>query len=341
MPTDLYPDYPMGTLHPESEAVLRELQAASAKPLSALSPREARACPLPEAWLGSVDPGVRIGNQVIPGRKGPIPIRTYSAGSASAQPLLVFFHGGGFVLGTLDEFDAFCAGLAGKGACTVVSVDYRLAPEHRFPAAFEDAWAAILWIAAHGEELGGDPERIAVAGDSAGGNLAAGLCLQARDQGFPRISLQVLLCPWVDLSDSAEAAPSFRAFGQGLWLSAANLRWYRDHYVETPAQADHPLASPLRAESLVGLPPALVLTAEFDVLAAQGRAYAHRLEEAGVPVTFRQHPGMLHDFLVMPGKFSEARTAFGQIAEAIHASFHAPGTRKSPETGQCLALARG
>jgi acetyl esterase len=315
-----YPTYTAGTLHPESQRVLEEIRAAASKPLVSMTPDEARADFLPSAWLGEPRPNVTVRSRTLPGPAGPIPVKAYTPAEAGPWPILVFYHGGGFVLGALEEFDTLCTFLAEGSGCLVVSVGYRLAPEARFPAALEDASAALAWVADHGEELGGDPAQIAVAGDSAGGNLAAGVALQAAQAGSPELALQVLLCPWVDLSDGAEAAPSFHHFGEGLWLSRANIRWYRDHYVETPAQADHPLASPLKAKTLAGLPPALVLTAEFDVLADQGRAYAQRLEADGVPVTFRAYPGMLHDFVTLPGKFSEARTAIRQITEALRAA---------------------
>lgn len=315
--SDFYPDYTLGRLHPESEAVLREIEASASKPLTSMSLQEARASFLERSWLGEVAAEVRIEARRIAGPGGEIPIRIYTSGNEGPRPILVFFHGGGFVLGTLDEFDPFCAFLSEGGACTVVSVDYRLAPEHRFPGAVEDAVAALRWVASHAAELGGDPSRLAVAGDSAGANLASVLGQMTRDPGFPALSLQILICPWVDLSDASETEASFRHFGGGLWLSRANLRWYRDHYVERAESAEHSLASPLRAERFQGVPPALIITAEFDVLADQGRAYALRLEEAGVPVTFRQYPGMLHDFVVLPGKFTEARAAIEQITEAL------------------------
>ena len=315
-----YPDYLDGQLHPEAEALLRGIQAAQARPLVALSPEEARASFLPEAWLGPVAPEVRIGERMLPGPAGPVGIRIYAGGGAAPRPVLVFFHGGGFVLGTLPEFDAFCARLALGADCVVVSVDYRLAPEHRFPGAFEDAWAALRWVGVHASEFAGNPERMAVAGDSAGANLAAGMGLLARDAGL-RLSAQVLLCPWVDLREGAEAADAFKAFGDGLWLSTANIRWYRDHYLGCSGRAEEPRVSPLLAGNFQGLPPALVITAEFDVLADQGRAYAQRLEGAGVPVDFRAYPGMLHDFATLPGCFSDAEGAIGQVASFLRKAF--------------------
>jgi acetyl esterase len=316
MTAAFYPTYGKGKLHPEAEAVLAEIAASGSKPLSALSPEEARASFLDPSWLGETPSGIAIHNL-----HGPVPLRAYTPVGPVPRPVLLFFHGGGFVLGTLDEFDPFCMALAQGAECLVVSVDYRLAPEHRFPAAPEDAMAALQWVATHAEALGGDPARIAVIGDSAGANLAAGVSRLARDAGFPRIIFQVLLCPWVDLTDEAETSDSFHHFGEGLWLSRANIRWFRGHYTDKPEQ---PLASPLKAERFEGLPPALVLAAEFDVLADQGRDYARKLEEAGVPVLFRENPGMLHDFVVLPGRFGAAREAINLITDALRTAFRMP-----------------
>ena len=315
-----YPDYSAGRLHPEAEVLLCGIQATQARPLVTLNPVEARASFLPDAWLGPVAPEVRISQQMLPGPAGPAGIRIYAGRGSTPRPVLVFFHGGGFVLGALPEFDAFCARLALGADCVVVSVDYRLAPEHRFPGAFEDARAALQWVGVHASEFAGDPERMAVAGDSAGANLATGMGLVARDAGL-RLCGQVLVCPWVDLREVAEAADSFKAFGDGLWLPTANIRWYRNHYLGGSGRAEDPRVSPLLAETLVGLPPALVITAEFDVLADQGRAYAQRLEGAGVPVAFRRYPGMLHDFATLPGCFSDAEGAIGQISSFLRKAF--------------------
>lgn len=323
---DFYPTYSRGHLHPESEAVLRAIEASTAKPLTLKSPQEARISFLERSWLGEAAGSVHIDTRNIPGNNGTVPIRIYSPEGDAPRPILVFFHGGGFVLGTLDEFDPFCTFLSEGAACTVVSVGYRLAPEHRYPAAVEDAAAALRWVASHAAEMGGDPSRLAVAGDSAGANLAAVVCQMGQDAQIPQISLQVLICPWVDLTNASEAAESFNHFGQGLWLSRASIRWYRDHYLGMGQEmAEHPLASPLRAERLHGAPPALIISAEFDVLADQGRAYALRLKEEGVPVSFQEYPGMLHDFAILPGMFADARVAIRQITDALRAIFRIGG----------------
>lgn len=314
-----YPLYESGRLDPQSEALLTELASSSPPPMSSLSPAEARATFMPPSWLGKAKELSASRDLSIPGPAGRIPVRTYVPRGSAPFPVLLFFHGGGFVLGALGDFDAFCSFLAAGAGCIVVSVDYRLAPEEKYPAAVEDAKAAIRWLGTQAAEIGGDPDRLALAGDSAGGNLAAVTALLARDERFPALSLQVLICPWVDLS-SCETE-SFRLFGQGIWLSTASIAWYRDHYLAEPDQALSPRVSPLLAEDLTGLPPALVINAEFDVLRDQAQAYARRLEAQGNAVEYRLYPGMLHDFPLLPGLFDRAREAVDDVCLALRKAF--------------------
>lgn len=309
-------------MHGEAEAILSDILASQGAPLSAMTPEEARANFLERAWLGEPAGEVKIETRLFPGPGGPTPIRSYASREEPSAPVLIFFHGGGFVLGSLDEFDPFCS-LLTRTPCKVISVGYRLAPEAPYPAAVEDAVAATRWVAAHAEELGIDRTRMAVMGDSAGGNLATVTAMMIRDQGGAEIALQVLVCPWLDLSRAAEEAVSFRHFGDGLWLSTANIHWYRGHYLGKEEQATLPSVSPLLAEDLRGLPPALIITAEFDVLADQGEAYTRRLQVAGVPVTWMQYPGMLHDFVILPGKFSRAWDAIKLITATLDGAFRA------------------
>lgn len=313
-----YPLYTQGKLDPQCETLLRQIVASNSPALSTLTPEQARKNFLLKSWLGKPKPLAGIKNLTIPGPGGLIPIRVYVPEGRPPYPTLVFFHGGGFVLGTLDEFDSFCSFLAGGASCLVISVDYRLAPEHKYPAAVEDAWTAVQWLAAHAEELQADPKRMALAGDSAGANLTAVVTLLARDRRFPDIRYQVLICPGLDWSNFE--TDSFRYFGGGLWLSKANMKWYRDHYLQNPGQALHPNVSPLLAENLNGLPPALILTAEFDVVRGQGEAYAKRLKEAGVPVMNICYRGMLHDFVTLPGLFDRASKAIDEICVCLRKS---------------------
>lgn len=317
--TSPYPLYTQGTLDAQSSAILELLADMRLPPIHALTPREARGYPFEASWLGPIQEGVVIDPIVMTRGQSCIPLRIHTPRGDKPRPVLVFYHGGGFVLGSLDEYDPFCSCLAGGASCIVVSVDYRLAPEHRFPAATEDAYAALAWVAEHAAGLGGDPSRLAVAGDSAGANLAAVVAMLARDRNVPALCQQVLICPWVDVASFA--TESFRCFGDGLWSPRANLEWFRGHYLTHPEQAMLPTVSPLRIDDCGGLPPALVITAEFDVLRDQGEAYARRLEAAGVPVQATRYPGVLHDFAILPGIFDQAKSAIDGIVRALQSAF--------------------
>jgi acetyl esterase len=309
-----YPDHD-GLLDPEADALLTRLARTAPAPLSALTPEKARAEFLPAEWRGANADVQAIRTLAIDGPGGALPARVYVPRGRAPFPVLAFFHGGGFVAGELAEFDAFCTAVAAGAACLVVSGGYRLAPEHRAPAAVEDAVAVMAWIGAHAAELGGDARRLAIAGDSAGANLAAVCAIASRDRGAPRLALQVLLSPWVDLSPTAYE--SYRLFGGGRWLSKASLDWYRDHYLADAAQALSPRISPLLAPDLARLPPALVVSAEFDPLRDQARAFAQRLEAAGTAVDHRLYPGTLHDFAALPGVFTRAGEAIGDVCAAL------------------------
>jgi acetyl esterase len=253
-----------------------------------------------------------------PGPAGPIPLRLYrpfGAVSGAALPALVFFHGGGWVIGDLDSHDTLCRQLCNASGACVVAVDYRLAPEHRFPAAVEDSYAAFTWIAAQAANLGIDPFRLAVGGDSAGGNLAAVVALMARDQRGPNLSLQLLIYP---ATDWAMSGGSYETQGDVLPLTSNAMRWFGDHYFgQAAALRQDWRASPLRAESHTKLPPAFVLTAEHDVLCDEGQAYATALETAGVPVERAHYPGMIHGFITMGKVVRTASEAVEACAAAL------------------------
>lgn len=333
-----YPGYALSRLDSQAEALLDQLVRSGASPTWARTPEDVRASALPAAWLGPNVPLAAVRQLRIPGPGGGLDLRLYVPPGRPPFPVLLFFHGGGFVTGALPDFDAFCSRVALGTPCLVASVGYRLAPEHAAPAAREDALAALAWIAAHARELGGD-ERLALAGDSAGANLAALAALAARDRGHPRVDLQVLLCPWLDLS--SDASPSFRLFGQGPWLSARTIDWYRGHYLASPGQASDPRVSPLLEPRLGGLPPALVVNAEFDVLRDQGLAYARRLEAAGNVVECRTYPGTLHDFAVLPGLFDRATEAIADVCRALREAFRpAPASRAPFDDAALERLAR-
>lgn len=218
------------------------------------------------------------------------------------------------MLGNIESHEGICRAVANAGGVIVVTVDYRLAPEHRFPAAAEDAYAATLWVADHAAELGGDPQRIAVAGDSAGGNLAAVTCLMARDRGTPSVKFQVLLYP---ITDADLNNQSYTAYAEGFFLTRAEMAWYWDHYVENAEDRRHPHVSPSQAADLRGLPPALVITAEFDVLRDEGEAYARQLEAAGVAVKLRRYDGMIHGFIRRYPFFDQGKAAIAEIGREV------------------------
>jgi acetyl esterase len=226
----------------------------------------------------------------------------------------VFYHGGGWVIGDLEVADRPCRSLCAGAGCVVVSVDYRLAPEHRFPAAADDAYAAAQWVSAHAADLGADPARLAVGGDSAGGNLTAVVALMARDQGGPPIAFQLLIYP---VAGCDLDTVSYRDNAEGYLLTRAAMEWFWGHYIPDEAARRHPYASPLSAENLAGLPPAFVVTAEYDPLRDEGEAYAERLRRAGVPVTLKRYAGMIHGFFQLAGVLDQGRQVLTDASSAL------------------------
>ena len=286
-------------LDPQAKALLDMLVAAGGPPIEEMEVPAVR-----QMYLDMRPPTIgaavaRVEDRRIPIDDGAtIGARVYTPeGGDGPFPCVVYLHGGGWVIGDLETHDHLCRALAKGAGAVVVSVDYRLAPEVRFPAAADDCYAATRWVAANGAELGIDPQRIAVAGDSAGGNLAAVVAQMARDRGGPQIAFQLLLCPVTDYGfDTA----SYRENADGYLLTKNAMVWFWHHYLAEPAaQGRDPRASPMRAESLAGLPPAHVVTAEYDPLRDDGEAYAARLREAGVPVTQRRYEGQIHNFYAM------------------------------------------
>jgi acetyl esterase len=252
----------------------------------------------------------------IPGPTREIPARLYLPGKGTAYPLFVFLHGGGWVIGDLDSADNMARFLCKHVNCVVLSVDYRLAPEHIFPAAVEDSFAAVQWAAAHAGELGGDPKRVLVGGDSAGSNLTAVVAQMARQTGTVKLAGQVLFYPAVDGANLD--TPSYKEFGeQSLGLPRRDVEWFLEQYTPDPKDRLNPLVSPQLADDLSKLPPALVVTAEFDVLRDEGEAYARRMQEAGVKVQLMRCNGMIHGFLSMIGLIKRATLYFEQAVEEI------------------------
>jgi acetyl esterase len=266
------------------------------------------------------EPVSRIDNRTITTAQAELPVRIYwpnGYDDGAPPPIVVFFHGGGWVLCDLDTHDGQCRSLTNGVGAIVVSVEYRLAPEHGFPAPLDDAYAATVWAHEHAAELGGDATRLAVAGDSAGGNLAAAVAMAARDRGGPALRAQLLVYPVIDAS--FETA-SFRDNAEGYFLTGGHMRWYWDQYVPVVAQRSDPLASPIRAPDLSGLPRAHVVTAEFDPLRDEGEDYARALEAAGVPVTAHRYDGMFHGFFGMGAVLPAARDAMDTACASLRAA---------------------
>jgi len=301
-------------LDPSLQVVLDQLSAGGGPKLHELSPEQARVffdqmqLPAPEVELDAVE------DRQIPGPAGEIPVRVYRPRSERGLPALLYFHGGGWVIGSIESHDATCRELAQRAGCTVVSVEYRLAPEHRYPAAAEDSYAALRWVAQCGAEIGVDTRRLAVGGDSAGGNLGAVVAQMARDRGGPTLRFQLLIYP---VTDADFSRPSYRENAEGYLLEAAAMTWFWDHYVPDRALRREAYCAPLQAKDLAGLPPALVITAEFDPLRDEGEAYAARLQEAGVPTRHQRYDGMIHGFFAMGTLVEGARKAMAEAADAL------------------------
>lgn len=297
----------------ESQLAIKLLALAGEPELETLTPLQARARVAKDAgtFAGARVDVAQVQELTIDGRRGRLYVPRHIE---TPSGLLVFFHGGGFVVGDLDTHDNSCRWLASRAPVRVLAVDYRLAPEHQFPAAIDDALGAFRWAAQHASELGADPDRIAVGGDSAGGNLAAGVARLAVAEGGPAPAFQLLLYPWLDLSSKRE---SYRLFGQGFYLTEADLEWYGSHYLSAQADARDPRCSPLLADKLDGLPPAYIATAGFDPLRDEAEEYARRLQATGVPVALRRHPGLIHGFFNTVGVGAVGREAVLEAAGAL------------------------
>jgi acetyl esterase len=267
-------------------------------------------------FLGPLPSVSQVEDRMIPGPAGMLRVRIITPVDTGAepQPILVYFHGGGWVLGKIESHEGICRAVANAAVAKVVTVDYRLAPEHRFPAAAEDAYAATTWIAEHAGEFGGDPQRLAVGGDSAGGNLATVTCLMARDRGGPPVAFQILIYP---ITDYNLHNASYRAFSEGFFLTRAEMAWYWEQYVEKLDDRWHPHISPCREIDLSGLPPAHVITAEFDVLRDEGELYARQLEAAGIPVKLSRYDGMIHGFVRRFPFFDQGKSAIDEIGREL------------------------
>jgi len=264
-------------------------------------------------------PVARVEERTIPGPAGPIRLRLYWPNGSGPVPAIAYYHGGGHVIGSLDTHDLIARNLCAGAAALVASVDYRMGPEHRFPAAVEDSFAALEWLYANAADLGTDPNRLGVHGDSAGANLAAVVALMARDAGGPQLRLQSLVYPVADYTLSGASYETF-AEGYGL-LTRAAMQWFQQHYLRAPADAEDWRASPIKAPSLAGVAPAIVVTAECDVLHDDGESYAAALRGAGVAVEYREYPGMIHGFFGMVPIVDDAMHAQRVVAAAFARAF--------------------
>jgi len=305
-------------LDPQAKAFLDQAAAAGTPPLTSLPVPEARQAIRALFGVETAEAIAKVEDRKIPGPAGQIPVRVYTPKGKGPLPVLVFFHGGGWVIGDLETHDNTCRQLANGAACIVVAVDYRLAPEHKFPAAPEDCYAATKWVALNAASFGGDPARIAIGGDSAGGNLAAAVGVMAADRGAPTFVHQLLIYP---VTNYAFDTPSYRENADGYLLTKEGMTWFWGHYLNTDADGQNAYASPLRARDCRRVPPAFVITAEFDPLRDEGEAYAARLKEAGVPVEVKRYHGMIHGFFSLGHIMEQGKQAVADAVARLRAAF--------------------
>src|SRR6266487_1044682 len=307
-------------LHPQVQAIHDRLVAEQVPALYTMSIEQARAADVAgaTATAGPDEPVAQVRELSIPGPAGQMAARMYRPDGTGPLPALVYFFGGGWSLGTLETSDAVCRMLTNATSCACIAVSYRLAPEHKFPAAVDDCYAGISWVASHAAELDVDPARLAVGGDSSGGNLAAAVALLAGKRGGPALVHQLLVYPNTDYQ--ADTA-SMREVTDKYFFNPTSIAWYWAMYLRSPEDGASPLASPLHAADLSGLPPATVITAEYDPLRDEGELYAERLRQEGVPAETIRYDGMMHGFFTMVGILDTARmavaTAAGKLASAF------------------------
>jgi acetyl esterase len=306
-------------LDPQVQAFLKVVQERGFRGFWTMTPEDARAIStVAAALLPPPPPVAKTEDTTVAGPAGEIPVRIYTPQGRGPFPLFVYYHGGGWTIGDIRSHDGIAAAIANAAGCQVVSVGYRLAPEHKYPAAADDCFAATRWVFQRIAAFGGDPRRIAVGGDSAGGNLAAVVCLMARDRRAFQPLLQVLIYPATDYGSDW---PSARENAEGYLLTRNDMIWFWNNYLARPEDARQAYAVPMRANDLRGLPPARIITAEYDPLRDEGAAYAQRLREAGVPVTLTCYEGMIHAFLAQTALFDKARDAIAEIGSALRQAF--------------------
>ncbi|UOR13693.1 alpha/beta hydrolase [Halobacillus amylolyticus] len=305
-------------LDPQAKFILEQMEAAGEPPMHEQTPEEARESADFSLLAGEPEEVEKVENRTIPGPGGNIPVRIYTPEGQGPFPALVFYHGGGWVIGDLDTVDVPCRLLANRSSCVVISVDYRLAPEYKFPAAADDAYAVAKWTVENGALIQVDGERVAVGGDSAGGNLAAVVSLMARDKNDISLAYQLLIYP---VTNHSYDTRSYRENADGYLLTKDSMEWFWNHYLRNEEDGKNPYASPLLADDLSGLPPALVVTAGFDPLRDEGEAYAERLKEAGVSIEAKRYDGMIHGFFWMPGVLDQGKECIDKAASALKRAF--------------------
>ncbi len=302
-------------LDPQARRLLDQIAKAGIVPTHTQTPEQARAQMLiGSRFLGRPEEVHSVEDRELPGPAGAVPIRIYHPGGSEPLPAVVYFHGGCWVMGSIRTHDAYCRTLANRAGVVVVSVDYRLAPEHKHPAGVEDTYAATCWVADNAASIGADAKRIAVAGDSAGGNLAAVVALMARDRDGPSLAFQLLIYPITDFNLDT---PSYRENGTGFHLTRDDMIWSWKHYLSNELDGYSAYASPMRADDPRGLPPAMILTAEYDPLRDEGELYAHKLRDAGVAVTLKRYDGMIHGFVRRTDLLDQARAALDDVEAAL------------------------
>lgn len=302
----------------ETKDFLAKVASSKKPPLSSQTPEQVRK--LNKVFIDLSHPKetvAKVENRTIPGPGGEIPIRIYTPFGVGPFPVLVYFHGGGYVIGNLDMADSICRTLTNGAECVVVSVEYRLAPEHKFPAAIEDGYSATLWAAENAAVINGDASRMAVGGESAGGNLAAVVALMARDRSQPSLIYQLLIYPVTH--HTSLSTESRRLYGEDYFLTADSIAWYAKQYLPTAEDGKNTYASPLLAEDLTNLPPALIITAELDPLRDEGEAYGDRLREAGVSVKVSRYDGTIHAFINLAGMLTLGQKALKEAASDLKA----------------------
>ena len=307
------------SLDPQAKAFLDQAAASGTPPFHMMTVPQAReAIVALFAPKGAREPVKSVEDRVINAGGAKLPVRIYTPEGKGPLPILVYFHGGGWVIGNCETHDTPCRSLANGAGCVVISVDYRMAPEHKFPTAAEDCYAATKWAALNAAAFGGDPKRIAVGGDSAGGNLAAAVAQMAKDRGAPPLVYQLLIYP---VTNYAFDTASYKANAEGYLLTQDSMRWFWNHYLQNDNDGQNPYASPLRGQRLSNLPPALVITAEYDPLRDEGAAYAAKLREAGVPVVHADYKGMIHGFFSLADILAQGKQAVKETCTKLREAF--------------------